>query len=625
MNSDKIKVACIGDSITYGWLLENRERDAYPAQLQRMLDEKFPGEYDVRNFGAPGRGVYSHTLFWDTCRAFRSMPEHLAALAWRPDIVICNLGANDWEEIEKERDGTLERGRFQREYLTLLDDYRALDSKPDIWIWTRLAPLTPPHVQYGLPCIPLLNAELEKVAEKARTGAIDIFTPLTHRKDWAVMGDGIHPTPEGSGALAEVTFQAVFSSLNDGGFAAGRDLLWTVLVNRFFRPETEALYDVLWRDGDGHVSATACLPTPEEIHRQFPNPCAWGTGMQDCVFNGAPFLSAAVMRGDRAMAIAAYRGLRRCATVSGVRGFVARGISPTDGRSFYFNSSRDTWTLFVYHLRAFSRSSFCDAATRAEIRDMLAGVAEYAEKCVTAENGYSLLRADGRPGLVCQMWTGTPSDGAVCPDGGLRPHEALRLPMIYAAAYDMTGNPHWRELKLRYIDKAIEISEGDVGDDIRASILNQMTLSIRLLRDTEDDLSRKTRLERLLDRMADMAAGPMTMRLEQAFGTEKWSFAVPMEDWRKFPFRKRWSCDGAWISGYRYDTPDSPVATIEDSYVEAAYAVLIQTLAPGRPVAPRTLRLFRRAIAATDLSAVACANAVNAVLAMFAAETQTSH
>ncbi len=406
----------------------------------------------------------------------------------------------------------------------------------------------------------------------------------------------------------------------DGSFVREGDLLWAVLTDRFFHPETEVLYDVLWRGGDGRVSATACLPTPDEIRRQFPNPCAWGTGMQDCVFNGAPFLSAAVMRGDRAMALAAYRGLRRCATVSGVRGFVARGISPVDGRSFYINSSRDTWTLFIFHLRAFSHSLFCDAATKGEIRDMLLGVADYAERCVTAENGYSLLRADGRPGLVCQMWAGAPAEGAVCWDGGLRPHEALRLPMIYAAAYDMSGDQHWRELKLRYLDKALEIAEGDVGDDIRASILNQMALSIRFLWETEDDPPRKARLLRLLNRSADLASGPLTARLEKAFGTPDWKFAAPMEDWRHFPYRKRWSIDSRLINGYRYDTPDSAVATVEDSYVEASYAVLVQSLVPCRMVDPHTLDLFSRAIKATDLSAVACSNAVNAVLAMFVAE-----
>ena len=46
----KIKVACIGNSITYGYTLPARETQAYPAQLQQMLGSN----YDVKNFGKSG-------------------------------------------------------------------------------------------------------------------------------------------------------------------------------------------------------------------------------------------------------------------------------------------------------------------------------------------------------------------------------------------------------------------------------------------------------------------------------------------------------------------------------------------------------------------------------------------
>ncbi len=52
------KVACIGDSITYGLGLSDRTSSAYPARLQALLEKSAPGEYTVRNFGNSGRGVY---------------------------------------------------------------------------------------------------------------------------------------------------------------------------------------------------------------------------------------------------------------------------------------------------------------------------------------------------------------------------------------------------------------------------------------------------------------------------------------------------------------------------------------------------------------------------------------
>lgn len=35
--AQKIKVACIGNSITYGYTIEDRDKDSYPAQLQALL------------------------------------------------------------------------------------------------------------------------------------------------------------------------------------------------------------------------------------------------------------------------------------------------------------------------------------------------------------------------------------------------------------------------------------------------------------------------------------------------------------------------------------------------------------------------------------------------------------
>ena len=45
-----IKIACIGNSITYGAGVSNREQNAYPKQLQAMLGDA----YFVENFGVSG-------------------------------------------------------------------------------------------------------------------------------------------------------------------------------------------------------------------------------------------------------------------------------------------------------------------------------------------------------------------------------------------------------------------------------------------------------------------------------------------------------------------------------------------------------------------------------------------
>ena len=61
--SETIRVACIGDSITYGYSIKNRTKDCYPAQLGRMLGD----EWQVRNFGVSGATLLKKgdLPYWD--------------------------------------------------------------------------------------------------------------------------------------------------------------------------------------------------------------------------------------------------------------------------------------------------------------------------------------------------------------------------------------------------------------------------------------------------------------------------------------------------------------------------------------------------------------------------------
>lgn len=55
-----VKVACIGNSITYGAFIANRDQNSYPAQPQAYLGDG----YEVRNYGVSGRNITdSYTLF----------------------------------------------------------------------------------------------------------------------------------------------------------------------------------------------------------------------------------------------------------------------------------------------------------------------------------------------------------------------------------------------------------------------------------------------------------------------------------------------------------------------------------------------------------------------------------
>ena len=205
----RTKVACVGDSITFGLGLADRALEAYPARLQALLDERFPGRYEVRNFGSSGRGIYLDSMRGREKRGFRWMKEHKAAVEWRPDIVICNLGINDNGEYIKEYTGARRRGQFADDYCALLGDYRKANPKVSLYIWTKLAPLAPGQrfFRSAEPC--LMQKDLDSVAVRMGAVGIDMHEPLRDVMDEVLAKDKIHPDARGARIIAEATLQAL--------------------------------------------------------------------------------------------------------------------------------------------------------------------------------------------------------------------------------------------------------------------------------------------------------------------------------------------------------------------------------------------------------------------------------
>ena len=132
---------------------------------------------------------------------------------------------------------------------------------------------------------------------------------------------------------------------------------WNYCLEQLYDARTHLIYD--FRVSRRPATASGALPTPAEIRAGFPNPCGYGTGMEDSALNGGILLDAVLRHyeatGDAAARIMAGQladGLLRCAT-AGTRGFVARSVCPADGVSHYPNSSRDQYTNLVFGLWRF--------------------------------------------------------------------------------------------------------------------------------------------------------------------------------------------------------------------------------------------------------------------------------
>ncbi|MBO5328276.1 MAG: hypothetical protein J6B04_03805 [Clostridia bacterium] len=81
-----LKIACIGDSITYGANADNSYTDSYPAQMQKLYE----GSANVMNFGNSGK-----TIRDSADDPYRKTTEYNGVKLFKPDVAIIMLGTND--------------------------------------------------------------------------------------------------------------------------------------------------------------------------------------------------------------------------------------------------------------------------------------------------------------------------------------------------------------------------------------------------------------------------------------------------------------------------------------------------------------------------------------------------
>ena len=272
------------------------------------------------------------------------------------------------------------------------------------------------------------------------------------------------------------------------------DIAWEVVFRRFFCPETELFYDYVI---DDQSNAWHHLPLPDDIKANVPNPCGWGTGMEDSALNGGSALDALVLAyektGDpriKTYTDAILRGMLRCAAEQD-QGFIARSVSPFDQKSRYIESSRDQYTHWLYGVFRLYSSPLCDEQQKKDIRRVFAAVADKALRDVTPENDFHMTRADGSVGIVCKMW------------GGVGTHEALRLPMFYLLAHHVTGDEKYMTEYTKYIDEAIAASLPHRPETMRCYGSLQMQCSLRAIYDLERNEERRAALMKMMKHNAD--------------------------------------------------------------------------------------------------------------------------
>ena len=188
----KIKLACVGDSITEG--VGAGGGNSWPDQIRKLLGDK----WDVKNFGVSGT-----TLMKSGDSPYQKTGAFSGAKAFNPDVVVIMLGTNDtkpqnWKNFKND---------FAADCKDMVAQFASLPSKPRIYV------CYPPYIAKGgnwginepntLEEIPVIT----EVAKALKLGVIDVHEALKGKD--ALIPDNVHPNAGGATLIAEAVFKAL--------------------------------------------------------------------------------------------------------------------------------------------------------------------------------------------------------------------------------------------------------------------------------------------------------------------------------------------------------------------------------------------------------------------------------
>ncbi len=190
---DAVRVACIGNSITFGAGIKNRSRDSYPSVLARMLGDS----YWVKNFGVSAR-----TMLNKGDHPYMNEPAYKNALAFNPNIVVIKLGTNDSKSFNWKY-----KADFMKDAQTMINAFKGLPSRPKIYLcYPSKAYLTGDGINDDIiskEIIPMIN----KLAKKNDLSVIDLHTAMDGMPE--LFPDRIHPNEKGAQVMAKAVYQSI--------------------------------------------------------------------------------------------------------------------------------------------------------------------------------------------------------------------------------------------------------------------------------------------------------------------------------------------------------------------------------------------------------------------------------
>lgn len=187
------KIACIGDSVTAGYLLTDATTQSYPSQLQVLMGK----QYEVKNFGHSGA-----TLLKKGSTPYYKTTACTEAIAYSPDIAIIHLGLNDTDP----RNWPNYKEDFDADYSWLLDTLKKQNPNVKLYI-CRMTPIFNEHKRFKSGTrnwFWQIQEHIEGIAKANKVNLIDLHENLYNRPD--LFPDALHPITEGATILAQTVY-----------------------------------------------------------------------------------------------------------------------------------------------------------------------------------------------------------------------------------------------------------------------------------------------------------------------------------------------------------------------------------------------------------------------------------
>lgn len=190
-SSPRIKVACVGNSITENLALPENQK--YPSILQTFLGE----DYQVRNYGLGGRTLLKkgNLPYWNESK-------YAEVKSWNPNIVVIKLGTNDSKSVNWQY-----KGDFVSDYVEFINSFKNLSSHPTVYICKPL-PAYPNTMNIdGTVIHDEMLPMIEQISQLAGVQIIDLYTPLEGKQSY--LYDNVHPNVKGTTIMAHYVCKAI--------------------------------------------------------------------------------------------------------------------------------------------------------------------------------------------------------------------------------------------------------------------------------------------------------------------------------------------------------------------------------------------------------------------------------